>query len=322
VLPGDVSDEEEAKSGAFDARHCPTGDSVEAIEDAFELAGVEAHASVGDGEGDPGVVGDGEGAADVDAFRGVFDGVVEDVDDGGTEVFDDAHGAEADGAGNRFENDAARRQMMALEGYRDAVFDERAEVDEGSVLLTVALSELSGFEDLLDCGEEAIGVGEHNFVELLFLLLGGCATLEGFEVEPDAGDGGFQLVGDGVEEGVLTFVAADFADEEDGVEDDSGDDEREEDGAEDGEGDGTLVADDPANIESDEAADDKRAEGDEKSDGSASSGNVHDWRKYSGGGFRVWGRAAGTDKVVFLAQPLVTWARKLAGRNMVANRGR
>ena len=41
-------------------------------------------------------------------------------------------------------------------------------------------------------------------------------------------------MGDGVEEGVLALVAADFADEEDGVEDDAGDEERKEDDAEDG----------------------------------------------------------------------------------------
>ena len=40
-------------------------------------------------------------------------------------------------------------------------------------------------------------------------------------------------MGDGVEEGVLTLVAADLADEEDGVEDDAGDEDGEEDDAED-----------------------------------------------------------------------------------------
>ena len=44
------------------------------------------------------------------AFGGVFDGVVEDVDDGGAEVFGDAEGVEADSAGDGFEDDAARRK--------------------------------------------------------------------------------------------------------------------------------------------------------------------------------------------------------------------
>ena len=99
-MPGDVSDEEEAESGSFDAGHGAAGDSVKTVEDAFELTGFEADACVGDGEGDPGVVGDGEGAADVDAFRGVFDGVVEDIDDGGAEIFRDSEDAEANGSGH------------------------------------------------------------------------------------------------------------------------------------------------------------------------------------------------------------------------------
>src|SRR5579871_131847 len=98
------------------------------------------------------------------------------------------------------------------------------------------LAKLTGFEDLFDGGEEAVGVGEHDGVELLALGLVDGAALEGFEVEADAGDGGLEFVGDGVEEGVLTLVAADLADEEDGVEDDSGDEEGEENDAEDGEG--------------------------------------------------------------------------------------
>ena len=52
-------------------------------------------------------------------------------------------------------------------------------------------------------------------------------------------------MGDGVEEGVLALVAADLADEEDGVEDDAGDEGGEEEDAEDGEGDGALIEEEP-----------------------------------------------------------------------------
>ena len=60
-------------------------------------------------------------------------------------------------------------KVVALEGDGDAVGDEGGEVDEGAVLLAVALAEFAGFEDLLDGGEEAVGVGEHDLVELLAL---------------------------------------------------------------------------------------------------------------------------------------------------------
>ena len=52
-----------------------------------------------------------------------------------------------------------------------------------------ALAELAGLEDLLDGGEQAVGVGAHDGVELLALGLVAGMALEGFEVEPDAGDG-------------------------------------------------------------------------------------------------------------------------------------
>ena len=73
----------------------------------------------------------------------------------------------------------------------------------------------------------------HDGVKLLALGVVEGSPLEGFQIKPDAGDGGFELVGDGVEERVLALVAADFTDEEDGVEDDAGGKDAEEDDAED-----------------------------------------------------------------------------------------
>jgi hypothetical protein len=126
----------------------------------------------------------------MNAFGGVFNGVVENVDDRGAEVFGDAEGVEANSPRDRVEDDAFRGKMLALERDGDAVFDKRPEVDECAVLQTVALAELSGLEDLLDGGEETVRVGEHDLVELLALGLVDGAPLEGLEVKADAGDGG------------------------------------------------------------------------------------------------------------------------------------
>ena len=211
VLAGDVADEEEAEAGALDLCDGAAGDPVKTFEDALELAGVETYAGVGDGERDGCVIDDGEGAANVDAIEGVFDSVVEDIDDGGAEVFGDAEGVKADGAGDGFEDDAAGWEVVALDGDGDAVCYEGVEVDEGAVLQAMTLAQLTGFENLLHGGEETVGVRQHDFVELLALGFLKRTSLEGFEVEADARDGGFELVGDGVEEGVLTLVAADLA---------------------------------------------------------------------------------------------------------------
>ena len=82
------------------------------------------------------------------------------------------------------------------------------------------------------------------------LLVAGMA-LEGFEVETNAGDGCFELVSDGVEERVLALVAADFANEEDGVDDDAGDEDREEQDAEQIHGEAAAVVVDPGDVEDD-----------------------------------------------------------------------
>ena len=108
--------------------------------------------------------------------------------------------------------------------------------------------EFAGFEDLLDGGEETVGVGQHDGVELVALGFGDGVALEGLEVEADGCDGGLELVGDGVEEGVLALVAADFADEEDGVEDDAGGEQAEENEAQDEQSDAALVEDDPGDV--------------------------------------------------------------------------
>ena len=68
-------DEEEAEAGALDAGGVATGNAVEALEDAFLLAGREAEAGVGDADDGVGVLLDKQRDADADAVGGVFDGV-------------------------------------------------------------------------------------------------------------------------------------------------------------------------------------------------------------------------------------------------------
>ena len=249
-------------------------------------SGGEAYAGVGDSEGDEGVADDGEAAADVDVLRAVLDRVVEQVEQGDAEVFGDAEDVEANCARSRFELDGFGRKVVAAEGDGDAVGDERGKLEEDAVLVALALAELAGLEDLLYGGDETVGVGEHDLVELLALRLGELAALEGFEVEADAGDGGLELVGDGVEEGVLTLVAAELADEEDGVEDDAGDEQGEEDDAEDHVEQVCFVGEDPGDVERDGRADEKHAEHDREGCRSASSGHVH------GLGMSIAGRVA------------------------------
>jgi len=179
VLQGDGADEEEAEAGAFDLDLIIGGGSVEAFEDALELAGKKSEAGVGDGEDGPGVALDTEAAGDVDAFGGVLHGVIEEVEDGGAQVFDVGEDKEANAAGDVFEGDGFGLEVMTEEDGGDAFGDQGMELDAGTLLDALALAELAGLEDGFDGGEEAVAVLAHDGIEALALLLvaGMCAPL-------------------------------------------------------------------------------------------------------------------------------------------------
>jgi hypothetical protein len=211
----------------------------------------------------------------VHTVGGIFHGVVEEIEDGGAEIFEVGVDVEADIAGDVGEGDVFRLQVVAEEDGGDAVGDKRVELKACALVDALALAELAGFEDGFDGGEEAIGVFAHDGVEALALGFVAGMTLEGFQVEVDAGDGGFELVGDGVEEGVLTLVAADFAKEEDGVDDDAGDEDAEEHDAEEIDGEARTVVVNPSDVEDDGEDDETDAERDEERFGSSAAGEIH-----------------------------------------------
>jgi len=124
MLVGDGADEEETEAGALDLDEVVRGDAVKAAEDTLELARRDAEACVADGKHSPGVVLDAEAAADVDATGGVFHGIVEQVEDGGAEVFGVAEDEEPDCAGNFGEEDGVGSEVVADADDADAVGDE------------------------------------------------------------------------------------------------------------------------------------------------------------------------------------------------------
>jgi hypothetical protein len=151
-LAENVVDEEETKAGTLNLDGIATGNAVEAVEDAFVLVRRKTEAGIGDAKRGPSVVSNGERTTDVNSAGGVFDGVIEDVEDGGAEIFGDALDVKADGSGDGFEDDGFCGKVVALKSDVDAVGDEGREVDESAVLLAMFLAELAGFEDLLDGG--------------------------------------------------------------------------------------------------------------------------------------------------------------------------
>ena len=117
--------------------------------------------------------------------------------------------------------------------------------------------------------------GADDAVELAPLLVVEGAALQRLDVQADARDGGLELVRDGVQEGVLALVAADFADEEDGIQHHASYQCAEEDDAEYEVDDAGAIEQDPGDVEGDRQAGEHHAEGDGEGDGSAASGDVH-----------------------------------------------
>ena len=293
MLASDGAHEIEAESGALGAEDGAGGHAIEAAEDAFEVGCGDADALVGDTDANPGVLLDAEGHNDVRAVRGIFDGVAEDVEDGGLELVGIA--AHEHGQRGLFdaEGDGGVVEVMAEEGGADAFLNERAHVDLDANVGAGALADFAGLKDLLDGGEQAIAVGQHTGVELGSLGFVEVTALEGFEVEVNRGDGGFELVGDGAEEGVVAFVAADFPDEEDRVDGDAGDEEGEEGDADGHRQDAAPVEDDPADVEDDGHADKAHAEQGEKNHVAAATGEAHEKRPAVAGGGRFYFRRLG-----------------------------
>jgi hypothetical protein len=84
------------------------------------------------------------------------------------------------------------------------------------------LRRLTRFQDLFHGVQQAVGIEQHELVELAPLRFFHLAPLQGFEVEADGGDRRLQFVGDGVDEAVVLLVAANFADQKNRIEDEAG----------------------------------------------------------------------------------------------------
>ena len=106
-------------------------------------------------------------------------------------------------------------------------------------------------QHLIDGAVQAVGVGEHHVIEPAPLLVAERARLQRLEIQTNRRDGRLQLVGDGVDEGVVFLVPADFQDEEHGVDDEARDDQAEGDDAEDEDADPRAFRgdDDPADVQ-------------------------------------------------------------------------
>ena len=75
---------------------------------------------------------------------------------------------------------------------------------------------------MLDRVLQAVAIGQHDVVELETLGLVDLTTLQSLQIQPDRSDGSLQFVRYGVDEAIVLFVPADFAEKENGVQDHAG----------------------------------------------------------------------------------------------------
>src|SRR5579864_86214 len=113
-----------------------------------------------------------------------------------------------------------RLQVITCPRPGHAFFDQGGEIDVD--LLSPAGASFAGPEHLLDSVHQAIGVFQHELVELAPLRFFNLPPLQGLQVEPDGCDRRLQLVSYRIDEAIVLLIAADFADEETGVQDQPG----------------------------------------------------------------------------------------------------
>src|SRR5271166_4352096 len=150
------------------------------------------------------------------------------------------------------------------------------QLDPGNVRqLAAGSSDTAGSQHLLNGAHQAVGVIEHNFVEFVALGVIDRPGLQRFQIQPDGGDRRFQLVGHGIDKGVMLRVAADLADEKRSIQHHAADDHDQQEGAQKQQDAGVPVGHHPADVEQQDNDDQTDAERDEKRYGFLASGDDH-----------------------------------------------
>ena len=163
---------------------------------------------------------------------------------------------------------------MAGASHFHALANQAAEVDRHAPVLPLVPS-LSGLEHLVHGAHQAIGIVQHQTVELAALGFIDIAVLQGLQVKPDGSDGRFQFVGNGIDEAVMLFVAANLAHQETGVHNQPCDQQGEEDYAQEKQNAFAPVENDPADVQSDRQQHQANAQNDEEGDGPAAAADAH-----------------------------------------------
>src|SRR6266481_4722209 len=114
--------------------------------------------------------------------------------------------------------------MMTHPRQFHALAHERVEFHRQALRRAFLLRRLTRLQHLFDGMQQALGIEQHQLIELPPLRFSYLESLQSLEVEPDGRDRRLQFMGDRVDEAVMLLVAANFTDEENRIEDEAGDD--------------------------------------------------------------------------------------------------
>ena len=205
-------------------------------------------------------------------FR-ILHGVIEEVGDRRAQVLDVAVDDERRLQVVADDRDGVFREVMPRARRVDAFLDQPAEIDRGAMFELALLPRHARAQHLFDGVLQAIGVLQHDAIELLALRVADLARLQRLEVKANRRDRRLQLVGDRVEEAVLLFGDAHLADQEHRVDDEARDDQAEGGDAEQERRQAPPVDQDPADVEGNGCGDEDDAEDDEDDGGGLAAGH-------------------------------------------------
>src|SRR5258708_20438639 len=107
--------------------------------------------------------------------------------------------------------------MMAGNGCLHGVAHDLAKVDFGFFASCFLVAGASGAKHLLDGLGEAVGVAQHQAIEILALRFWKVAAQKSFQMQTDGGNRRLQFMRDVVDKAVMLLVAPNFANQKNRV---------------------------------------------------------------------------------------------------------
>ena len=173
VFLGDSFHDEQSQTRTFHVREGAVGDAMKALKDALEIVGRNADSLILHAQDNALFVRSFEANSHFDVVTRIFDGIVKNVGDGGSQVLGATEDAQSVAiAGGALIAQCLRLKVMADARRVHAVAHQLTEIHFRFVPPRFLVASPPGTQDLLDRIGQPVDVAQHDAVELLFLRLG------------------------------------------------------------------------------------------------------------------------------------------------------